>query len=82
MHPIAERIVQGERVCTAEIVLDCAARIMGWVRDVERHHTADTCPHGKRSHCVHAPGLGEIELAARHVSTAPAECADWCGAHR
>ena len=78
LHPLAERIVAGG-VCMAEVHEHCANQLMGWVRDTKRHHTAETCTSPKKKDCIHAPGPGEVALAADHVRTMPQVCT--CGHH-
>ena len=78
LHPLAERIVTGE-ACPAEVHLHCAEKLMAWVRNTDRHHTLETCTAKKKKDCCHAPGQGEVELAADHVTRALRVCT--CGAH-
>lgn len=78
LHPLAERILEDE-VCMAEVHEHCANRLMAWVKATHLHHTADTCTSKKKKDCCHAPGQGEVELAADHVRVMPQVCT--CGRH-
>lgn len=78
VHPLVERIMT-EDVCMAEIHEYCANVLMGWIKAVDRHHTADTCTSTKKKDCCHAPGEGELQLAADHVRVMPLVCT--CGRH-
>lgn len=76
---IIDRIMAGESVCPAIIRNHNADRIMAWVRDTDRHHTADTCTAQKRKDCVHAPGQHTVDFAATIASEAANVCT--CGEH-
>jgi len=78
VDPIVDQIMQGS-VCPAEIWLSNAERLMSWVKDTDRHHTADTCNAKKKKDCAHAPGQQTVEFAAAIASEAANVCA--CGAH-
>jgi len=76
---MVDRIFAGEINCPSIIMLDNAERLMRWVRDTDRHHTADTCAADKPKDCAHAPGTQTADFAAMMVSEATNRCA--CGAH-
>lgn len=73
-----DRIIAGD-ICDSEINMHNADRIMRWVKDTDRHHTAETCNARKPKDCVHAPGQHVVEWAATLVSEAANICA--CGQH-
>lgn len=75
---IIDRIM-GPGICPAEIRIHNAERIMRWVRNTDRHHTAETCTARKRKDCAHFPGPQHADFAATMVSEAASVCA--CGAH-
>lgn len=77
-HPLVERIMT-EPVCMAEIHEWCATRLMNWIKDTDRHHTAEECTSSNKKNCSHAPGEGELELAIDHINTMPHVCT--CGLH-
>ncbi len=77
LRPIAERIVAEGGICMAEVHEHNATVLMAWVKDTTRHHAAEDCPNGKN--CCHAPGAGEVELAASHINDMPQVCT--CGVH-
>jgi hypothetical protein len=74
---IVNRILDGG-VCPAEIAEHNAGRIVSWIRDTDRHHTADECS-DRKGHCVHAPTVSDVEWAAAQTEMAAVVCA--CGAH-
>jgi len=61
MNPIAERIIDGEDVCPAEINKHNATRLLQWIRDDSTHHVAETCTQGKN--CIHAPRVEDRDWA-------------------
>lgn len=75
---IIDRIMEGD-VCPAEIRIHNAERIMRWVRNTDRHHTAETCNARKPKDCAHFPGPFHADFAAAIASEAASVCA--CGAH-
>lgn len=77
-NPMIDRIIAGE-ICDSEINIHNADRIMRWVKDTDRHHTAETCNSQKKKDCVHAPGAHVVDWAAALVSEATFICT--CGAH-
>ncbi len=78
VNPIVERIIEGS-ICPAEIRLHNANRIMQWVRDTDRHHSADNCKSSKPKDCAHAPGEQTADMADVLTAEAPTVCV--CGGH-
>lgn len=78
VNPIVERIIEGS-ICPAEIRLHNANRIMQWVRDTDRHHSAEDCRSNKPKDCSHAPGEQTADLADTLTVEAAAVCV--CGDH-
>lgn len=76
---IIDRIFAGETVCPAIIRMHNAEKVMAWVRNTDRHHTAETCRSTKRKDCVHAPGPHTADFAATLASEAVNACT--CGEH-
>lgn len=76
MHPIAERIMDGEDICPGEIWQDNASVIIEqtayWV---DHAHDAKGCTN---KDCHHGDG-NDLPYAAELTERAAREC--WCGQH-